>query len=402
MTLPPPSTTTTPLLPSSSPAPTPAPPRSPPPLVPSPLPAASPAGLSLFLALLDAHDQSMLVSWAESVLDRARRGKLAPKAYTAPPEAWQERGKGREAVHFGLALVKCNKVLNARVEPIPPELERLFDSLERANIFAPTERPDCVVVNYYAKGCWLPAHVDSEAFERPFCTVSLVSEAQVAFGLVDNDGENDVDNDGERAEVAEVGRDDAEMGPEIAEIGPEIAGMGPEIRVAKVAYHAEHNDSNRSRVSQVGVPEDGRGALARSDGDRASANGPFASGDDLAGSYSDACARFREIVRVSMPPGSVIRLDGDAAGPCWLHALPPHPQRRISITCRRLGRNAREAHAEIREAAARALQERIERRRRKKAEKRTGKARGQAAPGDNPGDNPAAAACREPEFDHDE
>eukprot|EP00965_Chrysotila_dentata_P236224 6201199-Pleurochrysis_carterae.AAC.1 len=91
MTLPPPSTTTTPLLPSSSPAPTPAPPRSPPPLVPSPLPAASPAGLSLFLALLDAHDQSMLVSWAESVLDRARRGKLAPKAYTAPPEAWQAR-----------------------------------------------------------------------------------------------------------------------------------------------------------------------------------------------------------------------------------------------------------------------------------------------------------------------
>jgi len=34
------------------------------------------------------------------------------------------------------------------------------------------------VVNVYAPGSWLPPHVDSEAFDRPFWTVSLLSSQE--------------------------------------------------------------------------------------------------------------------------------------------------------------------------------------------------------------------------------
>ena len=81
-------------------------------------------------------------------------------------------------------LVKCNKVDNAPVEPLPPQLVALIDQFERAGVLAPTERPDTCCVNVYESGAWLPPHVDSEAFDRPFCTLSLLSAQQAVFGGV--------------------------------------------------------------------------------------------------------------------------------------------------------------------------------------------------------------------------
>ena len=71
------------------------------------------------------------MEFAESALARGRAGLLAGKSYQRPPAEWAARGQGRETVHFG-CLVKCNKLLGAPVEPLPPILEDLFSALEAA------------------------------------------------------------------------------------------------------------------------------------------------------------------------------------------------------------------------------------------------------------------------------
>lgn len=44
------------------------------------------------------------------------------------------------------------------------------------------ERPDACTINIYESGQWIPPHVDSFKFARPFCTVSLLSEQATVFG----------------------------------------------------------------------------------------------------------------------------------------------------------------------------------------------------------------------------
>ena len=103
-------------------------------------------------------------------------------AYTSPPDTWLKTGQGREMLQFGV-FTKCNKVQRTAVPPLPPIFEALLDSLQGAGIIAnAVERPDTCVVNVYAPGSWLPPHVDSLDFERPFFTVSLLSSQEAVFG----------------------------------------------------------------------------------------------------------------------------------------------------------------------------------------------------------------------------
>ena len=164
---------------------------------------------------------------------------------------------GRVGVH-----VKCNKVSNANVEPLPPPLVQLLDKLQTANIFTHAERPDTACVNVYEAGAWLPPHVDSDAFDRPFCTVSLLSAQRAIFGET-------------------------------------IEGTN--------------------------------------------------------GEWSGDC-------EFSMPLGSVLRVDGAAAGPRVKHALPRASDKRVSITFRRLGRKKAGEFESIREASAAAALAKRERR----------------------------------------
>jgi hypothetical protein len=139
------------------------------------------AGLTLFEGVVAEKEQTALLQLVDEWLAAGAAGTLRGKSYEAPPEEWQRTGQGRRAVLFGVH-VKCNKVDNAAVEPLPPPLLRLLDAFEAAGVFTPDERPDTCCVNVYDSGAWLPPHVDSEAFDRPFCTLSLLSEQQVVFG----------------------------------------------------------------------------------------------------------------------------------------------------------------------------------------------------------------------------
>jgi len=44
------------------------------------------------------------------------------------------------------------------------------------------KRPDSVIINVYGEGDCIPPHVDHADYERPFCTMSLLSEADMVLG----------------------------------------------------------------------------------------------------------------------------------------------------------------------------------------------------------------------------
>ena len=194
-------------------------------------------GLVLHEDILTPDEQATLLHHVDTGCASGANGSLAGKSYEAPPDEWRKTGQGRVAILFGVH-VKCNKVSNANVEPLPPPLVQLLDKLQAANIFTHAERPDTACVNVYEAGAWLPPHVDSDAFDRPFCTVSLLSAQRAIFGET-------------------------------------IEGTN--------------------------------------------------------GEWSGEC-------EFSMPLGSVLRVDGAAAGPRVKHALPRASDKRVSITFRRLGR----------------------------------------------------------------
>ena len=59
---------------------------------------------------------------------------------------------------------------------------QLLDELEERGVFTAAQRPDSCCINVYERGTWLPPHVDSEAFDRPFFTLSLLSAQTAVFG----------------------------------------------------------------------------------------------------------------------------------------------------------------------------------------------------------------------------
>jgi hypothetical protein len=105
-----------------------------------------PAGLTRYDDVLSEAEQAELVAFAEQMLARGRAGLLAGKSYLPVPDEWVRRGQGRETVHFGV-LVKCNKVLNARVEPMLPPLAAVAARLVERGILTPEQAPDCVCLN---------------------------------------------------------------------------------------------------------------------------------------------------------------------------------------------------------------------------------------------------------------
>lgn len=45
-----------------------------------------------------------------------------------------------------------------------------------------TKEPDTAIVNVYDSEDCIPPHIDHHDFDRPFCTISLLSEESIMFG----------------------------------------------------------------------------------------------------------------------------------------------------------------------------------------------------------------------------
>ena len=138
-------------------------------------------GLALHLDVVPDTVQSELLAFTDGALRLGREGKLDGHTYLLPPQEWAQAGQSRECLLYGV-FVKCNKVASAPVQPIPAPLLSVLDLLEQQGVFLSEERPDTCCVNAYEPGMWLPPHVDSAKFARPFFTVSLLSEQEVVFG----------------------------------------------------------------------------------------------------------------------------------------------------------------------------------------------------------------------------
>jgi alkylated DNA repair dioxygenase AlkB len=133
-------------------------------------------GLRLLIDVADSGWQSRLVAFANAELQKGRNGQLVGKTYTAPANKWAERKQSREQLQYGVYTNSNRVQLTVNVLPLPALFEELLDHMVAHGVFAPGERPDSCVVNAYEAGMWLPPHVDSTSFARPFATMSLLSD----------------------------------------------------------------------------------------------------------------------------------------------------------------------------------------------------------------------------------
>ena len=138
------------------------------------------SGLDLYLDVAPPLLQARLVLFVAEALRAGRAGELHGKSYMPVPSRWVARGKSREMLQYGV-FTNANRVSDADVLPLPPLLVEVCDLLESFGIVSgPAQRPDTCAVNVYAEGSWLPPHVDSAKFARPFCTLSLLSSQREA------------------------------------------------------------------------------------------------------------------------------------------------------------------------------------------------------------------------------
>ena len=153
-------------------------------------------GLCLFEDVIDEGFQQRLVEFTEAQLIAGRQGQLLGKTFQAPSPKWANTGQSREMLQYGVYTNSNRVQLSVQVLPLPPLLLELRAALEKCGVFQRQEHhadgsegggegeglPDSCCVNVYSPGMWLPPHVDSTEFDRPFCTVSLLSDQPVVFG----------------------------------------------------------------------------------------------------------------------------------------------------------------------------------------------------------------------------
>ena len=160
-------------------------------------------GLVLFTDVVSTDLAQRLKSRVEHLLVEGRAGRLPHKStYKPVTGAFVARQQSRELLQFG-CYTHANRVeVAANVASLESEplLVECVERLEQAGVFDGSEasRPDCCTINVYDVGCWLPPHVDSLHFARPFATLSLGSDQVVAFAPVKSSSGDMADRGPER------------------------------------------------------------------------------------------------------------------------------------------------------------------------------------------------------------
>ena len=92
--------------------------------------------------------------------------------------------------HAGLLLFKhCNSrgligecSICTELGPRSSSSPKLFRMCCRWGILPKHKEPDTAIVNVYDVEDCIPPHIDHHDFDRPFCTISLLSEQHIMFG----------------------------------------------------------------------------------------------------------------------------------------------------------------------------------------------------------------------------
>ena len=80
------------------------------------------------------------------------------------------------------SYMKHSIMSNETVEMMPPLLEDLIDRLVSTGVLPRSKRPNSAIINVYSEGDCIPPHIDHHDFDRPFCTVSMLSTQNMVLG----------------------------------------------------------------------------------------------------------------------------------------------------------------------------------------------------------------------------
>ena len=143
---------------------------------------ALPPGLELYEGVFDEGESAALLLAVDELAARGARGELGPRCYTpVSSPSFARRNQSRVMLQFG-TYANQNRVENAAGVPaMPASLAGVAARLVERGGFKAGEAPDSCCVNLYEAGQWIPDHVDSAKFSRPFATVSLGSAQPVVF-----------------------------------------------------------------------------------------------------------------------------------------------------------------------------------------------------------------------------
>lgn len=144
-------------------------------------------GLELHENVLDPSEQIRMVESIEEWVRQGRAGKLRGRTFSAPKK-WI-KGKGRVTCQFGCCYNYAKDsqgrnpgiIAEEVVEPLPPALLALSKRLVRWGIVPRNKCPDTAIINVYEVDDCIPPHIDHHDFDRPFCTISLLSEESILF-----------------------------------------------------------------------------------------------------------------------------------------------------------------------------------------------------------------------------
>eukprot|EP01018_Ginkgo_biloba_P026265 Gb_10066 [translate_table: standard] len=146
-------------------------------------------GLKLYENIFDSLELSRLTFITHELHVAGQQGKLRGQTFMASKRPL--KGNGREVIQFGVPIISgqlkeetTNETLKASVEPIPAVLQALIDRLLQWNLIPGNRRPDCCIIDFFNEGDYSQLHTSPPHFERPFCTLSLLSECTMVFGRV--------------------------------------------------------------------------------------------------------------------------------------------------------------------------------------------------------------------------
>lgn len=146
-------------------------------------------GLKLHENIFDSSELSRLTSFICDLQVAGQQGKLRGQTFITSKRPM--KGNGREMIQLGVPVIvkhlkdqDANETPKDVVEPIPTILEAIIDRLIRWNLISGTRRPDSCIINFFNEGDYSQPHMHPYHFERPFYTLSLLSECTMVFGRV--------------------------------------------------------------------------------------------------------------------------------------------------------------------------------------------------------------------------
>ncbi|KAH9562450.1 hypothetical protein CY35_05G072100 [Sphagnum magellanicum] len=130
-------------------------------------------GLQLFENVLDSSETNQLTLLINGIQAAGRKGR------TSVGSTRGFNGQGRDTIHFGCQHPEAHSDIS---EPIPACLQVIIDRLVAWHLIPPGKVPDSCSIHILDEGDYLPPHIDHSHVERPFYTLTLLSECSLVLG----------------------------------------------------------------------------------------------------------------------------------------------------------------------------------------------------------------------------